>query len=270
MGRPVTLIRTHQETRRLRPPRWARRLLGPLWLLGVWYGLSSTGLVDDKTLAAPSKVWSAGWHLTADGELQHNVWVSLHRVAWGLAIGVSLGVLLALISGLFRLGEDLIDGPMQIFRGLPILALIPLAIVWWGIGEKPKVALIALGVVFPMYINTFAAIRSVDARLVESARTLGLGRLGLVRHVILPGALPGLFTGLRFALAVSWLVLVVSEQINASSGLGYLMMNAQQFLRTDIIVVGLIIYGTLGLLSDLLVRALERKTLQWRSSFSGT
>jgi sulfonate transport system permease protein len=159
---------------------------------------------------------------------------------------------------------------MQIFRALPILALIPLAIVWWGIGETPKVALIALGVVFPVYINTFAAIRSVDARLIESARSLGLGRLGLVRHVILPGALPGFFVGLRFALAVSWLVLVVSEQINANSGLGYLMMNAQQFLRTDIIVVGLLIYGTLGLLSDLFVRFLERTMLQWRLTFSGT
>jgi sulfonate transport system permease protein len=244
--------------------------VGPVWVLAAWFGLSGSRLVDNKTLPSPSGVWSAGWHLAVAGELQHNLWVSLHRVVWGLAIGLTAGVVLAVIAGLFRFGEDLIDGPMQIFRGLPILALIPLAIVWWGIGETPKVALIALGVVFPVYINTFAAIRSVDNRLVESARTLGLRRLGLVRHVMLPGALPGFFVGLRFALAVSWLVLVVSEQINASSGLGYLMMNAQQFLRTDIIVVGLVIYGTLGLLSDLLVRTLERTALRWRSSFSGT
>jgi sulfonate transport system permease protein len=253
-----------------RGPRWARRLLGPLWVLGLWFALTGGGLVDEKTLPPPSRVWSAGWHLVADGELQHNISASLHRVAWGLAIGLLAGAALAVLAGLFRFGEDLIDGPMQIFRALPILALIPLAIVWWGIGETPKVALIALGVVFPVYINTFAAIRSVDARLIESARSLGLGRLGLVRHVILPGALPGFFVGLRFALAVSWLVLVVSEQINANSGLGYLMMNAQQFLRTDIIVVGLLIYGTLGLLSDLFVRFLERTMLQWRLTFSGT
>jgi sulfonate transport system permease protein len=266
----VTVLQTRGKHGRIHPPRWARRLLGPVWVLGLWVALSATGMLNSRTLASPATVWAAGWHLVVDGELQHNLWVSLHRVAFGLVIGLIVGVVLAVTAGLFRLGEDLIDGPMQIFRGLPILALIPLAIVWWGIGERPKVALIALGVVFPIYINTFAAIRSVDARLVESARTLGLGRLGLIRHVILPGALPGFFVGLRFALAVAWLVLVVSEQINANSGLGYLMMNAQQFLRTDIIVVGLLLYGTLGLLSDLLVRALERTTLQWRSSFSGT
>jgi sulfonate transport system permease protein len=266
----VALLQTSQKHRHLQSPRWARRLLGPIWVLGVWFALSASGLVDNKTLPAPSKVSAAGWHLAVSGELQHHLWVSLHRVVWGLAIGLTVGVLLAVIAGFFRLGEDLIDGPMQIFRGLPILALIPLAIVWWGIGETPKVALIALGVLFPVYINTFVAIRSVDTRLVESARTLGLGRFGLVRHVMLPGALPGFFIGLRFALAVSWLVLVVSEQINANSGLGYLMMNAQQFLRTDIIVVGLVVYGTLGLLSDLLVRTLERMALRWRSSFSGT
>jgi sulfonate transport system permease protein len=266
----MPVLKTNHKRHRWQPPRWTRRVLGPLWVLGLWLVLSSTGMVARSTLAPPSKVWAAGWHLAADGELQHNLAVSLRRVVLGLAIGLTVAVVLAIVAGLFRLGEDLIDAPMQIFRGLPILALIPLAIVWWGIGERPKVALIAIGVMFPIYINTFAAIRSVDARLVESARTLGLGRVGLVRHVILPGALPGFFVGLRFSLAVAWLVLVVSEQINANSGLGYLMMNAQQFLRTDIIIVGLLIYGALGLLSDLLVRILERTALQWRSSFSGT
>jgi len=147
---------------------------------------------------------------------------------------------------------------------------VPLFIFWFGIGETPKVLLISLGVAFPVYINTFAAIRNVDARLVESARTFGLGRWQLARHVVLPGALPGFFTGLRFALAVSWLVLVFAEQINAVSGLGFLVTNAREFQRTDIQLVALFVYGTLGFGSDCLVRLLERSALQWRSSFTGT
>ena len=221
-------------------------------------------------MAPPSKVWQALVDLVRTGELQHHLRVSLQRVGIGLAIGITIGVVLALVAGLFRLGEDLIDGPMQILRSLPVLALVPLMIVWLGIGEEPKIALIALGVTFPVYINTFSAIRNVDARLVESSATFGLGRAGLIRHVILPGALPGFFTGLRFAFGISWLVLVVSEQVNATSGIGYLVMTAREFLRTDIIVVGLLVYGALGFVSDGIVRLLERRALSWRPSFSGT
>jgi sulfonate transport system permease protein len=266
----MTVLANTPSRPRRRLPRWARRTLGPAWLLAAWLVLSGTGAIDPRTLAPPAKVWSAARQLIADGELQHNLRVSLQRVAWGLAIGVTVAVALAVIAGLFRLGEDLIDGPMQILRALPVLALVPLMILWLGIGEQPKVALIAIGVTFPVYINTFAAIRGVDAGLVEAARAFGLGRLGVIRHVIMPGALPGFFTGLRFAFAVAWLVLVVGEQINATSGIGYLMTNAREFLRTDIIVVGLLVYGALGLGSDLVVRLLERSALQWRPNFSGT
>jgi sulfonate transport system permease protein len=266
----MTVLANASSRRRRQLPRWVRRLLGPAWLLALWIVLSDTGVIDPRTLAPPAKVWSAARQLIADGELQHNLWVSLHRVILGLAIGVSVAVVLALVAGLFRVGEDLIDGPMQILRALPVLALVPLMILWLGIGEQPKIALIAIGVTFPVYINTFAAVRSVDAGLVEAGRAFGLTRVAVIRHVILPAALPGFFTGLRFAFAVAWLVLVVSEQVNASSGIGYLMTNAEDFLRTDIIVVGLLVYGALGLLSDLLVRLLERSALQWRPSFSGT
>lgn len=253
-----------------RSPPGLRRSLGPLWLVALWVVLSATGAISPTTLAPPGKVWSAAVDLIGTGELQHHLWVSLQRVVVGLAIGISAGVVLAVVSGLFRLGEDLIDGPMQVLRAMPVLALVPLMILWLGIGESPKIALIALGVVFPIYINTFAAIRGVDSRLVESASSFGLNRRGLIRHVILPGALPGFFVGLRFAFAVSWLILVVGEQVNATSGIGYLTMNAREFLRTDIIVVGLIVYGILGFTSDALVRAFERMALQWRPSFSGT
>ena len=248
-------------------PRWTRRLLGPAWVLGLWIVLAETGAISEKSMAPPSKVWSAFVDLVGSGELQHHLWVSLQRVVIGLVIGVTAGVLLAVISGLWRLGEDLVDGPMQIFRSLPVLALLPFSIMWFGIGEQAKIALIVFGVTFPIYINTFAAIRNVDGRLVESAATFGLNRWGLTRHVILPGALPGFFVGLRFAFAVSWLVLVVGEQLNATSGIGYIVMNAREFQRSDIMLVGLIVYGILGFTSDALVRLIERSALQWRSSF---
>jgi len=182
-------------------PRWARRLLGPALLFGGWIVLATTGVISEKTLAPPGDVWSAFTELVSKGTLQHHLWDSLQRVLTGLAIGITIGVTLALVAGFFRVGEDVIDGPMQIFRGLPVIALVPLFIFWFGIGETPKVLLISLGVTFPVYINTFAAIRNVDSRLVESAGTFGLGRWQLARHVVLPGALPGFFTGLRFALA---------------------------------------------------------------------
>ncbi|MFT3855068.1 MAG: ABC transporter permease [Ilumatobacteraceae bacterium] len=257
-------------TRRRGVPRWARRLLGPALLLGAWVALSHLGVISESVFASPGRVWDASVDLVSTGQLQHHLWVSLQRVLVGLFFGISIGVALAVIAGLFQLGEDLIDGPMQILRSLPVLALPPLMILWFGIGEEPKIVLIAFGVAFPVYVNTFAAIRGVDGRLVESAHVAGLGRLGLIRHVILPGALPGFFTGLRFAFAVSWLILVVGEQINATSGIGYLAMTAREFLRTDVIVVCLIVYGLLGFTSDALVRLIERSALQWRPTFTGT
>jgi len=172
-------------TSSFRVPPWTRRLIGPAWLLGLWIVLSRTGVISEKMLAPPGKVWSAFTDLVSTGELQHHLWVSLHRVATGLAIGITIGVVLAVLAGLFRIGEDIIDGPMQILRSLPVLALVPLMIFWLGIGEEPKIALVSLGVTFPIYINTFAAIRSVDAGLVESATTFGLRRPALVRHVVL-------------------------------------------------------------------------------------
>jgi sulfonate transport system permease protein len=246
-----------------------RRVLGPLAILVAWQLASSLGLVSTRVLAAPLTVLETGWDLVKTGELQQHLWVSLGRVARGLGIGVGAGLLLALLAGLFRLGEDLLDPPLQMLRTLPILALVPLFILWFGIGETPKVALVALGTLFPIYLNTYAAIRGIDNKLVEVASTLELNRLGLIWHVILPGALPGALVGLRYSMGIAWLVLVISEQINATAGIGYLMTNAREFLRTDIIVVGLVVYSFLGLLTDLLVRGLEGRVLAWRLAFKG-
>ena len=203
------------------------------------------------------------------GELQHHLWVSLGRAVKGLVIGVTLGTALAVVSGLWRLGEDLIDAPMQMLRTLPFVALVPLFILWFGIGDEAKIALIILGTAFPMYINTFAGIRGVDAKLVEAAKTVGLSRWGLIKDVVLPGALPSALVGLRYSMTISVLALVVAEQINASAGIGYLITNARDFLQTDVIVVGLLVYALLGIGADLIVRLLERKLLGWRRSFTG-
>ena len=246
-----------------------RRVLGPLAILIAWQLASSLGLVSTRVLAAPSTVLLTGWDLVKTGELQQHLWVSLGRVARGLGIGVSAGLVLALLAGLFRLGEDLLDPPLQMLRTLPILALVPLFILWFGIGETPKVALVALGTLFPIYLNTYAAIRGIDNKLVEAASTLELNRLQLIFHVILPGALPGALVGLRYSMGIAWLILVISEQINATAGIGYLMTNAREFLRTDIIVVGLVVYSFLGLFTDSLVRALESRVLAWRLGFAG-
>ncbi len=245
-----------------------RILIGPVALVALWQIGSATGLIPQQTLAAPSTVIAAGADLVGTGRLQEHLLVSLGRAATGLVLGVAIGAVLAVVAGLFRFGEDLIDGPMQILRAIPALALVPLAIVWFGIGEEVKVFLVVFATAFPVYVNTHAAIRGLDPRFAELARTAELGRIGLVRHVILPGALPGFFTGLRFATAISWLVLVVSEQINATSGIGYLMTQARSFAQTDVIVVGLVVYGLLGLVSDRLVRFTEGRVLPWRRTFN--
>ena len=190
-------------------------------------------------------------------------------MAEGLGLGIAIGVVLAVLSGLFRIGEDLLDPVVQAARAVPILGLVPLAIIWFGVGEMPKIFLIALGSTFAIYINTFAGIRGVDTKLVEAGETFGLDRWGLVRKIILPGALPNFLIGLRLALVGSWLIVIVAEEINAQSGLGYLIMQAQTTDRTDIMMMGLAIYAILGLLADAMVRLLERRLLTWRRGFSG-
>ncbi|MFG2644752.1 ABC transporter permease [Streptomyces sp. NPDC048370] len=255
--------------RRAGVPRWLRRTIGPLLLLVTWQVLSSTGVLPADVLASPGTIARAGWELIADGTLPHAIGVSLQRVAVGLLLGGTIGVSLALVSGLSRLGEDLVDATVQMLRTVPWVGLIPLFIIWLGIGEAPKVALIALGVAFHLYLNVYAGIRGVDAQLVEAGESLGLKRWGLIRHVVLPGALPGAMTGLRYSLATAWLALVFGESINADAGIGFLMNQAREFFRTDVIVVCLVVYAFLGLLADAVVRTLERLLLQWRPTFTG-
>ncbi|MEL3944436.1 ABC transporter permease [Streptomyces sp. LNU-CPARS28] len=257
------------STRRTRVPRWLRRTTGPVLLLALWQLLSATGVLSGDVLASPGTIAQVAGDLIEDGSLTSAMSVSLQRVAVGLLLGALVGTGLALLSGLFRVGEDLVDASVQMLRTVPFVGLIPLFIIWFGIGETPKIAIITLGVSFPLYLNVYAGIRGVDSQLIEVGESLGLSRWGLVRHVILPGALPGAMTGLRYSLGIAWLALVFAEQINADSGIGFLMVQARDFLRTDVIVVCLIVYAFLGLLADFVVRTLERLLLQWRPTFTG-
>lgn len=241
-----------------------RRLASPVLLLVLWQAGCSAGLIPSRLLASPAQIAVTFWSLLQDGTLPVNLGVSLGRAGLGLAIAVGVGVTLGLVSGLSRIGEEVVDAPMQILRTLPALALVPLFILWFGIGETPKIALVALGAIFPIYLNLHKGIRGLDPKLLEMARTLNLSRAQTIRDVVLPGALPDLLVGFRFAVGISWLMLVVAEQVNAQSGIGHMMMDAQDFLRTDIIMVGLAIYGLLGLGSDQFVRFLERRLLSWR------
>lgn len=253
---------------------WRRRLtlrgisLGIVALLAIWIIGSATGFIDPLVLPAPWTALATGITLLENGRLTSNLLTSVQRAGIGLGLGIVIAVALALISGLTRLGESLIDGPMNVKRAVPTLAFIPLAIVWLGIGEGMKITLIVFSVMVPIYINTHAALRGLDRRYQELALTLNLTKREFVTRVALPGALPGFFTGLRLAVTSAWTSLVVVEQINATSGIGFLMNQARLYGQIDIIVVGLVVYAILGVGSDLLVRIAERRALTWRQTLS--
>ncbi len=242
------------------------------WLLPVaillgWEAGARAGLIAANVLPAPSAVAEAFWRLLRSGELLQNIWVSTARALGGFAVGGAIGFALGLANGLSRLSRGLTDTTLQMIRNIPHLALIPLVILWFGIDEEAKLFLVALGVFFPIYVNTLLGIQGVDPQLVEMGRVYGMGRVELFRRVILPGALPAIFAGLRFALGIMWLTLIVAETIAASSGLGYMAMQAREFLLLDVVVLSILIYALLGKLADSFARLLERLTLQWHPAF---
>jgi sulfonate transport system permease protein len=249
-------------------PLPAARLIGPLLLLALWAAASAAGQLDPGAIPAPWTVLRTAGHLWTQGALPTDILTSLRRAGYGFALGLTGGVLLALASGLSRTGEALIDGTVQLNRAVPTLGLIPLFILWLGIGETFKIAIIAIVVYIPVYLNTHAALSGIDSRFVELAEVQGLSRLAFIRQIVVPGALPGFFVGLRLAVTGSWLGLVVLEQINATSGLGYMMFQAQNYGQSDVILVGLLVYGVFGLLSDFAVRLIERRVLSWRRTLS--
>ncbi len=257
--------------RRLGPGRRIRYAfwIGPIVLLAVWAIGAKAGLISAAVLTAPWDVAAAFRDQWVNHDLLGNVVASLERAALGLAFGVLAGTLLAVVSGLSRFGESLIDGPIQIKRSVPTLALIPLFVAWFGIGEEMKVMTIALISMIPIYVNTHNALRGIDGKYAELAETIGIRRGEFVRHVVLPGALPGFLLGMRFAVTASLLGLVVVEQYNATSGIGHMMTLAEEYGQTDVLVVGLVLYGVFGFLADTAVRLIERRALAWRRTLEG-
>lgn len=240
----------------------------PVGIVALWQLASSTGWLSSRILPSPEGVVEAFWSLSVSGELWQHLAISSWRAVIGFSIGGSIGLVLGLISGLSRWGERLLDTSIQMLRNVPHLALIPLVILWFGIDESAKIFLVALGTLFPIYINTWHGIRNIDRGLVEMARSYGLSGFSLFLHVILPGALPSIMVGVRFALGLMWLTLIVAETISANSGIGYLAMNAREFLQTDVVVVAIILYALLGKLADFSAQWLERSWLRWNPAYT--
>jgi sulfonate transport system permease protein len=240
----------------------------PLLLLVAWQISAQAGWLSTRVLPAPLDVVKAFWTLAVSGELWHHVLVSAQRALSGFAVGGGLGLLLGLATGSWKRVETLLDTTVQMIRNIPPLALIPLVILWFGIDETAKLFLVSLGVFFPVYINTFHGIRSVDAGLIEMGRSYGLRGWALYRDIILPGALPSILVGVRFSLGFMWVILIVAETISAQEGIGYMTMNAREFLMTDVVLVGILLYALLGKMADLLARALERLWLSWHPNYA--
>lgn len=243
--------------------------LAPILIAAIWELLAQAGWLSPQVLPAPSKVIKTAVKLATSGGLLNDLGVSLLRAIAGFVIGGSIGFTLGVLVGFSRIAEAAIDRSVQMIRAIPFLAVLPLVIVWLGVGEAEKIFLVALGVTFPIYINTTLGIRQVDPKLIELGRVQGLGPLQLIRRIVLPGALPSILTGVRYALATAWLALVVAETIGAQSGIGFLAMDAREFLRTDVIVLTIVIYALIGVAADGIARFLERRLLAWHPNYGG-
>jgi sulfonate transport system permease protein len=239
----------------------------PVLLIVLWQFFVQVGWLSTRVLPAPTGVVQAGIQLAKSGELLRHIGVSTWRAFLGFAIGGGIGLVLGLLNGIFPISEKLLDTSIQMIRNVPHLALIPLVILWFGIGEESKLFLVALGVMFPIYLNTYHGIRTVDPGLIEMGKVYGLKQAALFWQIILPGALPSILVGVRYALGIMWLTLIVAETIAADSGIGYMAMNAREFMQTDVVVLSILIYALLGKLADTAARVLEEKWLAWHPNY---
>ena len=240
----------------------------PVAILLIWETLSRIGYVSAQVLPAPSSVAATAWEMIRDGGLLIDLGVSLARATVGFVIGGTIGFALGIVVGFSRLAEAVLDRSIQMIRAIPFLALLPLVIIWFGVDETGKIFLVALGVMFPIYVNTVLGIRQVDPKLLELGRVMGLSDFELVRRIILPGAMPSILTGVRYALAVAWLALVIAETIAATRGIGFVAMDAREFLQTNVILLTILIYAGIGVGADALARLLERRLLSWHPNFA--
>ncbi|HEU4329366.1 MAG TPA: ABC transporter permease subunit [Roseiflexaceae bacterium] len=239
----------------------------PLGLLVLWQALSSLGLLNPRVLPAPVAVVTAAIELSGQGRLLPDIWISFQRAISGFLVGGSIGFALGLLNGYLPLSERLLDSTLQMLRTIPSLSLIPLVILWFGIGDEARLFLVSAGVLFPIYINTLHGVRSVDPQLIEMGRVYGLSTRALFWEIILPGALPSILVGVRYALGIMWLTLIVAETIAADSGIGHITMEAREFMRTNVVVMGILIYALLGKLADSTARLAERRLLRWHPNY---
>lgn len=239
----------------------------PIMLLVLWETFSSLEVISSRLFPPPSAILVTAFHLFQSGELYYHMGISTYRAIVGMLIGGGIGFLLGLVNGLFPLTAKFFDSTIQMVRNIPHLALIPIVIIWFGIGETAKIFLVSLGVFFPIYANTYHGIRTVDKGLIEMGKVYGLRTWELFRKIILPSALPSVFVGLRYSLGLMWLTLIVAETIASDSGIGYMAMNAREFMKTDVIILSILIYALLGKLADLIAKWIEEKTLKWHPSY---
>ncbi len=238
-----------------------------IFFLICWQLFSMAGLISNRFLPAPTDILPAAGKLLANGDLFEHIFFSSQRAFIGLLIGGTIGFVFGIINGISKLSETLFDSSIQMIRNIPHLSLIPLVILWFGIGEEGKVFLIALGVLFPIYLNTYHGIRSVNPELIEMGKSYGLTHLQLFLQIILPGALSSILVGLRFGLGIMWVTLIVAETISASSGIGYLAMDAREFMQLDVVVLSIMLYALLGKLSDWMAKVLEYRFLKWNPNY---
>lgn len=241
----------------------------PLALVFFWELFSRLGYIAPQILSAPSTVAKTAWNLVIDGALFTHLGASLLRACVGFIIGGILGFSLGLFAGFSKLAEAVLDRTLQMMRAIPFLALLPLVIIWFGIDESGKIFLVTMAVLFPIYINTMLGIRQVDPKLLEVAKVTGLTVWSRIHKIILPGAMPSILTGVRYALATACMALVIAETLATDKGIGFLVMDAREFLQTDVIILTLIIYAVLGVLGDSLARFLERRLLAWHPNYAG-
>ncbi|MBD2329251.1 ABC transporter permease subunit [Alkalinema sp. FACHB-956] len=239
----------------------------PITVLLLWQLLAVMGVIPPQVLPAPLSVVTAAIKLTQSGELPRNIGISSLRAISGFIIGGGIGFTLGIINGISRVSESLFDTTLQMLRTIPNLALLPLVILWFGIGDEARLFLVSLGVMFPLYLNTFHGIRQVDPGLIEMGRVYGLNAWQLFWKIILPGAMSSILVGVRFSLGIMWLTLIVAETIAADSGIGYMATNAREFMQTDVIVLAIVMYALFGKLADSVARYLERSWLRWHPNY---
>ncbi|MBD1551049.1 ABC transporter permease [Pseudomonas typographi] len=245
-------------------PRNLLRALAPVLVLVIWNVLSVSGIISQRLFPSPLTVLQALWDLVVTGQLKSALAASLARGVIGLVIGVTLGIAAGTLAGLTRIGDQLLDSSFQIVRAIPFIAVVPLFVLWFGIDEKPKIILIALACIFPAYVNTYSGVRHVDPKLVESARLFGLRGIRLVIQIVLPSALPPILVGIRYSMSTALLALIVAEQLNSQNGIGTIILTANSALRIDIMIAGILIYAALGVLIDIGMRVVERRSMPWK------